>query len=361
MVLFGVTQETPANNSFRSNSTVLSGPEQRTQADPVSMLGAIGAITVLITALFYYFGWVRTRSFLGYFGVDPSVAGYSTADYVLRSINVAFHPFMYAAFAALGLVGFHRLVVAPALARAKSEPSPPSTDAVGAGSGPAAPRVARSRLRRMLGSVVGWAQAWGRWRPGPSSIRYVMGPLRAVAIALAAAVFIGVLLPEQIGAPLGILLPLSLLISVTLLGYVAHLRSRYPEALAATTPPRPTPPSRLYTLTLLALGLVAGLWAVSLYGGQVGTRLATDMVTQLPTRPGVAIYSTERIALHGPGIMVAEITQPGTKYRYQYTGLRLLARSPDKLLLLPSRWQHGRDSVLVLRDNDSIRLDIIVR
>lgn len=359
---FGMTRDVPTDIAFRPNGAGPSDSERRAVADPSNMLTIIGAITsqvVLITALFYYFGWVRTHSFLGYFGVDPSLVGYSTADYVLRSIDVAFPPFIYAAFAALVVFGFHRLVVVPALMMANPGPPPPSNTATSDASSPVTPRAARPGLSRAaVSSTVGWARTLGRWRPGPPSIRWFIRTLQAVAIALAAVVLAGIVFPKRIGVPLGLLLPLLLIVSVTLLSYIAHLRSRYPDVLAATTPPRPTLPSRVHILTLLALGLVAGLWAVGLYGDRVGTSLAADMVIHLPARSGVVIYSTERIALNGPGITVTEITQPGTKYHYQYTGLRLLARSPDRFLLLPSGWQRGPDRVFLLRDNDSVRVDI---
>lgn len=361
---FGATRDSPAGNAFRLDGVGSSTPEQRTVTDSSSALTIIGTITsqvVLITALFYYFGWVYTHSFFDYFGVEPSLVGYSTTDYVLRSINVAFRPFIYLSFAALVLFGFHRLVMAPALMRATPGLPPLSNTATSDVSGPATPRAARLGLSRVMGSAVGWARALERWRLGPSGIRWIIGVFQAVAIILAVAVFAGMLLPEQFAAPLRLFLPLLLMLSVGLLGYVAHVCSRYPNALAATTPSWPTPPSRAYTLTLLALGLVAGLWAVSLYGDDVGTRSATDFAAQLPSRPGVIIYSTERIALNGPGIDAREIVELGTKYHYQYTGLRFLVHSPDKFLLLPSRWQHGRDRVFFLRDDNSIRIDIVAR
>lgn len=360
---FGVTREFPAGNAFRFDGAGLSTPE-RTDTDSSSVLTIIGTIAsqvVLITALFYYFGWVYAHSFFGYFGIEPSLVGYSTADYALRSINVAFRPFIYLTFAALVLFGFHRLVMAPALMRATPGLLPQSNTATSGMSAPATQRSAWPRPSRAMGSAVGWVRALERWRLGPSGIRWIIRVFRIVAIALALAVFAGMLFPEQFGAPLGLFLPLLLMLSVGLLGYIAHVCSRYAHALAAMTPPWLTPPSRAYTLTLLSLGMLAGLWAVSIYGDHVGTRFATDFAAQLPTQPGVVIYSTERIALNGPGIDVREIAELDTKYHYQYTGLRFLARSPDKFLLVPSRWQHDRDRVLFLRDDNTIRIDILAR
>lgn len=360
----GATRDLPIGNALGSNDGGLSTLEQCTVTDSSSILTIIGTVAsqaVLITALFYYFGWVYTHSFFSYFGVEPSLIGYSTTDYVLRSINVSFYPFIYLTFAALVLFGFHCLVMAPGLMGTTPSLPPSSDTAISGMSGPVTPCTTQSRLSRVIGSAVSWTWALARWRLSLSGIRWIIGVFHAVAILLAVAVFAGMLFPEQFGAPLGLVLPLSLMLSVGLLGYVAHVCSRYPEARAVTTPSWPTPPARAYTLTLLTLGLVAGLWAVSLYGDHAGTQSAADFATQLPTRPTVVVYSTERIALNGPGIDAREITELGTKYHYQYTGLRFLVHSPDKFLLLPSRWQHGRDRVFFLRDDNSIRIDIGAR
>lgn len=362
---FGVPRDVPADNAVRSDGAAPPIPEQRTVTDSNNVLTIFGTITsqiVLITALFYYFGWVYTRSFFGYFGVDTSLVGYGTVDYVLRSINVAFRPFIYFALAALVAFAFHRLVMAPALMRTTSALPLLSNTAISGVTGPATSlRFTRPGLGRTVDSVVGWARALGRWRLEPSGPRWIVGVFQGVALALIGAVFAGLVFSEQFGASLGLFLPLSLMLSVSLLGYIGHVRSTYPNVFAATIAPSHTVPSRAYCLILLVLGLVAGLWVVGLYGDRVGTRLATNTAAQLPNRPGVVIYSTERIALNGPGIDVREIAQPDSKYHYQYTGLRLLVRAPDKFLLLPVSWEHGHDRVLVLRDDDSVRIDIAAR
>jgi hypothetical protein len=72
-----------------------------------------------------------------------------------------------------------------------------------------------------------------------------------------AAVFIGMMFPSQVGAPLGIFLPLFLMTSVSLFGYVAHVRSTYPDPFVTTTPSSPVSFSRPYALILLVLGLMA--------------------------------------------------------------------------------------------------------
>ncbi|MGH3929343.1 MAG: hypothetical protein ACRDTF_05130 [Pseudonocardiaceae bacterium] len=145
--------------------------------------------------------------------------------------------------------------------------------------------------------------------------------------------------------------------SVALLGYVLHLRSTHPKALAETQPSHP----QAQALVLLTLGLLGMFWAVGLHADEVGKRTATDIVGRLPARLAVVLYSAERIAVSGTGVEVAEIAQPGSKYRYQYSGLRLLGRSTEKYLLLPVDWKQGRDRIFVIPDDDSIRIDIAAR
>lgn len=291
--------------------------EQYPVTDPPGILAIAGAIasqTALLGGLLYYFGWVHAKAALAYFGLDTSLVGYGFSDYLLRSIGVAFLPLIKAAFAALVLLGIHRLVVQPTLER-----------------------LTGSRARGVGQRLV--------------TVTHM------IALALTALLIIRILLPSRLGWPSGIALPLLLMVSVALHGYALYLRSAHPKALAPTPPSHP----RAQTLVLLTLGLLSMMWAVGLHADKVGRRTATDIVASLPARPAVVLYSAERIAVAGTGVEVAEIAQPGTKYHYQYSGIRLLGRSTDKYLLLPVDWQRGRDRVFVIPDDDSIRIDITTR
>src|SRR5829696_1227867 len=46
----------------------------------------------LLTALAYYFGWVRTDALYAYFGIDVGHLGLSTTDYILRSVEPLWLP-----------------------------------------------------------------------------------------------------------------------------------------------------------------------------------------------------------------------------------------------------------------------------
>jgi hypothetical protein len=70
--------------------------------------GLVISQTALLTALLFYFGWARTRATFGYFGIDVSLLGFSTSDYLLRSVNAAFRPLLVVGLAALVAAALHQ-------------------------------------------------------------------------------------------------------------------------------------------------------------------------------------------------------------------------------------------------------------
>ena len=75
----------------------------------VGLVVALVAPTTLITALAYYFGYRREQAFAGYFGIDSSALGFSTSDYVLRSVDALFVPVAIVLLVAFGAVFLHAL------------------------------------------------------------------------------------------------------------------------------------------------------------------------------------------------------------------------------------------------------------
>lgn len=339
----------------------------------LAVIGTLVAPTAVVAGLLYYFGWVRTEAIFSYFGVDIRLIDYSPTDYILRSSNVLFNAVIRLAFVALLLVGVHRFLIIRALHL-----------------------PGRSRSR----AAVQWFVIIGE----------------VAGVVLAAVVLAAVVFPAGVGSRLGLLVPLFFIVSVALFGYVAHLWSTYPQAFAiapqmapvatgvdrdverdehhpstsgsanshqeevaserrrgkdilgvlvrvydASAPPRAASPSRLWSFLLISFALVGILWAVSLYAYQDGQAYATRVGADLPNQSAVVLYATQRLAVDGPGITAAEIVQPGSRYHYQYSGLRLLTRSAQEYLLLPRYWQRGRDRVFIIRNDDSIRIDVFAR
>lgn len=344
------TAETPAENRTHSDDagSVLTNTP--------AIVGAIASQVVLITGFLYYFGWMYENSFLGYFGVDSSLVDFGTIYYLLHSIDPAFEPFVYLAFVAFVLSGFHRLLVAPALIGAAPDSRSLSNNVEsGMSARPFRWRHGRSIIDSMAIPAICRARSLRRWRLEPNGLRWIISAMRTMATILSVIIVISLLFPGWVGVRLGPFLPLFLLLVVGLLGYIEYVRSKCPtEVVAARSDGRT---SGVYIAGLLIVAIIAAVWTVSRYAERVGTQFATHIATELPIQPRIVVYSAQWIALNGPGVVVQEIKQPDTRYHYQYTGLRLLVRSGDKFVLLPSQWRRGRDRVFFLHDDNSIRID----
>ena len=262
--------------------------------------------------MLFYFGWVRANAAFGYFGVDVSGLGFSTSDYLLRSINAAFRPLLLAGLVAVLATGVHQLLVAAA-----------------AGGGDRVP---------------GWT-------------RHIPLVALGVGLVLAAIGLSGIAVPD-LGRELGVWLPLCLTIGFALLAYAEFSWPRF-RRRDAESPPQPA--RQLRTFLLVGLALMSLFWTVALYADQRGREVARSITRDLADRTEVVIYARQRLALSGPGVEVAALGLADSKYQYRYSGLRLLVRSQDRYVLLPFDWTRGRGSAYVLRDDPDVRFEFIVQ
>lgn len=67
--------------------------------------------TALLTAVGYYFGWLRTNAAASEAGLDPSLFGFGTSDYILRSADALIRPFGFVVLVAAALVFIDALVL----------------------------------------------------------------------------------------------------------------------------------------------------------------------------------------------------------------------------------------------------------
>ena len=67
------------------------------------IVGTIVAPTTLLTSVLFYFGWVHAYNFFDYFGVNSTVLGLTTQDYLMRSLDGLFVPMTVVA--CVGLLG----------------------------------------------------------------------------------------------------------------------------------------------------------------------------------------------------------------------------------------------------------------
>jgi hypothetical protein len=58
----------------------------------VGVVGLFVAPTTVIASLCYYFGYVSTRKYFAYFGIDTDAVGFTSSDYATRSVRALFVP-----------------------------------------------------------------------------------------------------------------------------------------------------------------------------------------------------------------------------------------------------------------------------
>ncbi len=280
---------------------------RRIDQETVWKLGAaIVGQTALLTALLLYFGWARTKTTYGYFGIDLSLLDLSTTDFVLNSVNSAYNPLLR-----IGLVVVVGLVVHECVTRSDGRAS----------------RIAQIAIVTVgfwlcaIGTSAllwpAWSRQIGRWVPNEPGLAFAW-------------------------------LPVTLAAGFALLAY------------ACTTPlvaRRLRSPLRL-SAVLVGLFVLAAFWAVSLFAVHDGLARAKAIERELPRSTEVVLLAQEPLGIRGPGVVVPT-DLPYGRYRRSYAGLRLLKRAGGKLFLLPVGWHHGSGHVFAVPDDGQVRIELI--
>src|SRR5688572_7645874 len=71
------------------------------------ILGTVAAPPALVVALAYYFAVKRQQTLAEHFGIDTSVLGYSTQDYLLRGGDTLYLVLLFAALTGLAAIAAH--------------------------------------------------------------------------------------------------------------------------------------------------------------------------------------------------------------------------------------------------------------
>ena len=280
----------------------------------VNLLGTIVAPTTLLTALLFYFGWSHAYYFYDYFGVNSTLLGLSTRDYVQKAVDGLFVPMLVLAGAGLLALWAHSLL------RARLAP----------GSSPAA------------------------------AIRLIAG-MAAVGLVLSIGGFWSVFAVTALRRWLyGTAAPLSLAFGVLLMLSAHHL---WRSLTAGQRTPGPAPaPAWGAVAEWAAVFVLVGLslfWAANNYSVAVGRQRAYQMVLQLPREPGVVLFSERSLSLAAPGVREVRCRDRQAGYRFRYDGLKLLPQSGDQYLLLPERWSRGNGVAILIPKHDSLRLELV--
>jgi hypothetical protein len=263
-------------------------------------LGVLAGQATLLSALFFYVGWVRTQSLLQYFGLNNNIVKLSWNDYILRSPNVVIR----------GLT----LICA---------------------------------LSLLL--VIGGASAWTYLAPRSAEHPWLWRGtyvLATVALTFGLLGYFNILIYSST-IPF---VPLIIALAAALFAFGAALSSAAEKTPSGERAPRPA----IATLVVLTVVLCA-FWTASVYATQTGQNLA-ESIEQFPAqRSSVAIYAESDLGL-APPVISTNITE--SRYKRRYTGLRLLIYAPEKYILIPDNWSRGRDPVYIILDDPTIRVEI---
>lgn len=269
----------------------------------------VASQTAILVAVLFYFGWASAGETFRYFGVDLSLLGFDTTDYLLRSIYSAYQPLLVVGIAALIGTLVHQLLVA------------------------------------------GRARRGHRWRARTRAVPLVVLGVGAIAAGGAALA----LILHPITRILGRELPAVLAVGAILCVYADY---SWPVFRGSGGGREAQQARRVRAFLLSALALLGAFWWIALYAVETGHDRALSMAAGLRSAHEVALYSSEPLAISAPGLDQQKFSKE-LRYRYRYTGLRLLIHADDQYFLLPRGWVHGRDSVVVVPEGDDVRLEMI--
>ncbi|NUS44447.1 MAG: hypothetical protein HOQ24_12260 [Mycobacteriaceae bacterium] len=254
-----------------------------------ALIGQFVAPASLLAGLLFYWGFFHLRGFCGYYGVNSSVLGFSTTDYVMRSNDGLFVPVAVYGVAILAAVwGWS---------------------------------VLPDRIRRRA------------WPPGLYAAATVLGvALLANGVTRP---FRQTVLNRHIGVA-----PTCVIVGLLLLWGVVTAR----RGAARTA----TPLEWAVVLLLIGGSFFNGAAEYSLNAGV--SRAGIEM-GKLAAKPGLVVYSEKDLSLRQPGVVDAPCAQqPADQgvYRHRYSGLVLLLSTGDALLVVPRTWTPAAGSAVVL-------------
>ena len=280
----------------------------------IDRLAPVLAPITVVTALLTYVGWVYTTAYFGYFGISESVASLSLQSYLFNSAAVTFGVVTYV-FAAAGA-----LVVA-------------------------------DRLLLML------VERWSGRRRGrhlQRGVRVFGGMFAALGGAIA----------------LGLLPVVPLVLGPILLGFGAVTVFR---STAYSQMPGGRSRRRLQVAAVAGILAFVLFWTATLYANDRGQRAANAVDLRQVPLPAVTVYSSTYIDMPGiDGVMVLPVSGPGG-VAYRYTNVLLLAYTNGRWLLITGKQPCAtlytdttpgscyRSSIYILRDSDSIRVEVDAR
>jgi hypothetical protein len=287
----------------------------------VGVVGLFIAPTTVITSVCYYFGYISTRKYLSYFGIDSNAVGYTSSDYVLKSVSVLFAPILVL------LLGSAAMLWGIAYIRRLA---------------------AQDRGIRVI-RAAGWTAI-------------VVG----AALTLRGAV--GVIRPQVELIHSTLLTPLALGVGPVALVIGFWLLS----TVGARTAPEPFTNAR--RVSLIAAGAViimALFWLTNIFATAYGESQAKSTAGKLWSKEtSVTLYTDEGLGAPSNLIVESNLTQadsPGgaaqsaeaSTVTFRYLCLRALVVRGDRWVLVPARWTPEYGYAMIVDVNSSNRISVL--
>lgn len=270
-----------------------------------------------ITGVLYYFGWARTLYEAKQLGLDASLFGYSTADYMLLSLSSMFWPIVLCLLAILAALVIHAGVVMWM-----------------GGRGARPGRLTRPKQRKL---------------------RQITGVLAAVTVA--SSVFaVRTIFAVRPSRFISLAAPLSVAVALVCGGYALHLYQRFAWRPHGWVGKELEALRRFGASVGATLLLVTLFWTVSHYAAIKGRDLALTVVQTLPSLPDVTLYSAKRLYLQPP---VRETVLPDANgaYRFSYGNLKFLFLADHKYFLRPTDPAAANLNIIIPESND-LRIEL---
>ncbi|MDX3077328.1 hypothetical protein [Streptomyces sp. MI02-7b] len=254
----------------------------------------------LFTAVLFYFGWASTDAETRALGLQDTLFHFSTADYLLRSVDALYLPVLTLAAASLAAMAGHE---------------------------------------------------WLRHDPERGE-----RALRLMRHAWVPAVLL-VPFSQFVPALFDLLLPLAALVGALLTAYARTRRRRGQDASMGTAG---RPRAVLMWAPALLVAVVALFWAVYAYAGIVGRgRAAETAATVDDGFPAVVVFSRQDLLIRGGGSCASAVAVKDSPYRFRYAGLRLFYVSGDRLFLVPRHWAPWNGTLYVVREDSGLRVEYV--
>jgi hypothetical protein len=248
----------------------------------------------------YVFGLLHAYWFFRRFGVDYTLMGLTTQDYLLRSVDGLFVPLVTVSSVGLAVFWLGRCL----------------------------PAAVRNWARRIPRALVGG-----------------VGSVAATALLIVAVA--GILDPAWFGGSVAV--PgLALTAAVVLFTALSRPRRSHHT---------PVPVLVAEWVAIFVLFSAGLYWAVTDYSASVGTERADELIAALPVWPDTVVYSEKSLNLALPGVQEHRCRDAEGAYAFRYDGLKLILQSGGQLFLLPAQWGSDSGAAVVLPRTDALRLE----